>query len=105
MGIALLFKLSYYFNLMIQVLDNLKYSGFLILGFCHFCSFIPHRCFVFYTKYISSIIFDLLFLAKSLIYLFVLSKPSFQKVYPLSLAIIGLPIFNLCHLAITLTIQ
>ena len=39
MKIALLFMLSYYFDLMIQTLDYSKYSEFFILGFFHHLAF------------------------------------------------------------------
>ena len=47
MKIALLFILSKYYDLMIQVIDYFKYFGLSILGFCHL---IP----IFYTRYTSS---------------------------------------------------
>ena len=105
MGIALLFMLSQYFDLMIQAVDYSKYSGFSIRGLRHLMLSILHQIHIFVnSRYTSLSTPDSALPSQALIHPIV-SEPSLQDVYPSSPIAIGLPIFGLCHLATTLAIQ
>ena len=98
MGIALLFILSLYFDLMIQVVDYSKYFRFFILGLCHLMLRILHQIHIVYNSKLGS--------SQPSFHAFnCISEPSLQDVHPSSPVAISLPAFGFCHLATTLTIQ
>ena len=98
MGIALLFMLSYYLNLITQAVDYSKYSGSSIQSLRYLMLRILYQIHLFVNSKLSSI-------QSSPHTSNRISEPSFQDVDLSSLVAIGLPANGLCHLANTLAIQ
>ena len=89
MGIALLFMLSQYFDLMTQAVDYSKYSGSSIRGFRHLMLRILHQIHLFVNSRLGST--QLSPHTSNCIL-----EPSLQDVHPSSLVAIGLPANSLC---------